>query len=114
MIDENILLNRIGYSSYWARVNGGVIYEYIDIKKLKEIINEQVKRYGWISVNKRLPNENCRCYITAKSEKCNQRFTRGAIWSNGEWFWENGKPLAKRYEVIAWQKKWYPEPYEGE
>lgn len=86
----------------------------INVEDVKKSIFSQPKISVWISVKKELPSEECRCYITAKSKDCDIRFTRAAIWSNGEWFWENGKPLAKRYEVIAWQKKWYPEPYEGE
>jgi len=72
--------------------------------------------HEWIPVKESLPpkDEGCRCYVTMKKIEVSFKFTTELQWSCGEWFWLNGKPVADYWEIIAWQKRWYPEPYQGE
>lgn len=73
---------------------------------------------GWIPVEDHLPNEDSNitihCFVEMKHRESTSSFRTRIDWSDGYWIWSNGKRLSDKYEVLAWQKIQYPNPYKKE
>lgn len=69
---------------------------------------------GWVSVEDHLLNEIniiIPCFVEMKHIEGKSSFRTMIDWNDGCWKWSNGKKLSDKYEVLAWQKIKYPEPY---
>ena len=72
---------------------------------------------GWISVDEQLPNKSdiiTHCFVEMKHKDCDMSFRTMIDWRDGYWVWKNGKKLSDKYEVLAWRKIKYPDPYKSE
>lgn len=116
MIDENKLINELYYYRDDVAILGNN-EEYLPIIKIIELVESQQPQ-RWISVKEKLPdNDDCcrlRYFVTMKHREGTVRAVTILIYANDHWEWENGKRLSDKYEVLAWQRRWYPNPYEGE
>lgn len=68
----------------------------------------------WVSVEDYLPKEVgiiIHCFVEIKHKESDASFRTMIDWNDGEWKWSNGRKLSDKYEVLAWQKIKYPEPY---
>lgn len=68
----------------------------------------------WVLVEDHLPKEVgiiIHCFVEMKHKESDVSFRTMINWNDGEWKWSNGKKLSDKYEVLAWQKIKYPEPY---
>lgn len=67
----------------------------------------------WIPVSERLPLPNAyhTIYATLRYKDDGARFSTKLMWENGKLKWFNGRQISDKYELVAWQKEYMPEPY---
>ena len=84
--------------------------------KARKIVNEVAEEYnnGWIPVEEDIPPKDVimHCFVEMKHIDSASSFRTMIDWHEGYWTWSNGKKLSDKYEVLAWQKIQYPEPYQ--
>lgn len=87
--------------------------DVVNEEDIEEVITFHMND-GWVSVEDHLPNEInivVPCFVEMKHIEGKSSFRTMIDWNDGCWKWSNGKKLSDKYEVLAWQKIKYPEPY---
>lgn len=111
MIDEKKLIEELSKNSIFEKVTVGEETVYDVIARLPKIGE-------WIPTCHKVPNDDyLKCYVTVTRKDASNkrlRFTTEAEWILDEWYWGNGKPMKNNWVILAWQKRKYPNPYEGE
>lgn len=82
-------------------------------KELSELKMQLKQNNGMIPVSQKLPNCDKRCFVEVQRVGIKIIFTTILKYkeSDGNWYWEDGKPISKKYQVISWQPVNYPEHY---
>ena len=120
MIDERILYEQapIDLIDSWADKEDFAHGWNSCNKEWKKTLQE-IPRIGvWIPTDVEEPeDEYLECFVTVRMNTWTDpafRFTTKATWIRDGWYWKNGKPMKNRWDILAWQKIRYPNPYEGE
>lgn len=87
--------------------------DVINEEDIEEVIMSHMNE-GWIPIENGTPT-NCDivipCFVEMKHIEGKSSFRTMIDWNCGCWKWSNGKKLSDKYEILAWQKVQYPEPY---
>lgn len=94
-------------------------YDCINGDECMEILKEQTIYNEWIPIKRRLPKaRGCKipCFVQMKHRDSNSTFRTMVNWdgNNECWKYDNGKRISDKYEILAWQRVIFPEPYVDE
>lgn len=104
MIDEKKLVEILSKNSIFEKITNA------EGKNIFEIIDDMPKT-DWIPCEVEMPKENfCSVWVSFTSPYTS--YVRKAYWENGQFVWDNRKPIKDK--PVAWMKYYSPQPYKRE